>query len=61
LGLKEGDRVLFVQRDEEVLLKVLKGSILDLKGSVRVRAPQDFDRIRRQVKKKISARIARDG
>ena len=61
LGIKEGDRVFFVQRGEEVLLKVLQGTILDLKGSVRVRAAQDFDKVRRQVKKKVSGRIARNG
>ena len=34
---------------------------LDLKGSVRVRTRQDFDGVRRQVKKKVSARVARNG
>lgn len=61
LALKEGDRVFFVQRGEEVILKVLRGTILDLKGSVTVRGRQDLDKVRRQVKKKISARIAGDG
>lgn len=61
LGIKEGDRLFFVQRGDEVILKVLQGTILDLKGSVPVRARQDFDKVRRQVKKKVSGRVAKDG
>ena len=34
LGVKEGEKVLFVMRGEEVVLKVIKGTILDLRGSV---------------------------
>ncbi|MEK7352483.1 MAG: AbrB/MazE/SpoVT family DNA-binding domain-containing protein, partial [Nitrospirota bacterium] len=29
LGVKEGEKVLFVMRGEEVVLKVIKGTILD--------------------------------
>ena len=34
LGVKEGEKVLFVMRDEEVVLKVVKGTNPDLRGSV---------------------------
>jgi AbrB family looped-hinge helix DNA binding protein len=54
LGLEEGEKVMFIRRGDEVLLKVLRGSILDLKGSVRPSArPEDFSRIRQTVKKSI--------
>lgn len=54
LGLEEGEKVLFIRRGDEVLLKVLRGSVLDLKGSVRPSArPEDFSQIRRTVKKNI--------
>ncbi len=54
LGLEEGERVMFIRRGDEVLLKVLRGSILDLKGSIRPSTrPEDFSRIRRTVKKRV--------
>ena len=61
LGIREGDRVFFVQRGDEVVLKVLQGTILDLKGSVSVAAPQNFEKVRGQVKKKVGRRSAGDG
>ena len=61
LGIREGDRVFFVQRGDEVVLKVLQGTILDLKGSVLVPASQDFDEVRRKVKKTVGRRSAGDG
>ena len=52
LGLEEGEKVIFIRRGDEVVLKVIRGSVLDLKGSVRPSArPEDFSRIRRTVKK----------
>ena len=54
LGLEEGEKVMFIRRGDEVLLKVLRGSILDLKGTVRPSTrPEDFARIRQTVKKSI--------
>ena len=61
LGIKEGDSVFFVQRGNEVVLKVLHGTILDLRGSVPVTAPQDFEEVRRQVKERVGRRSAGDG
>jgi hypothetical protein len=49
LNLHEGDKVLFVIRDEEVLLLPAPRSLLELRGSVPVTGPQDFDAIREQV------------
>lgn len=60
LGIEEGDSVFFVQRGDEVVLKVLQGTILDLRGSVPVTAPQDFEEVRRQVKKRVGRRSAGD-
>jgi AbrB family looped-hinge helix DNA binding protein len=37
LGVKEGERVVFVLRGEEVVLKVIRGTILDRRNSVRPR------------------------
>ena len=49
LNLQEGDRVAFVQRGDEVVLKPLTNTLLDLRGSVPVSGPQDFADIREQV------------
>jgi AbrB family looped-hinge helix DNA binding protein len=62
LKVKEGEKVFFVMRGNEVVLKVLRGTILDLKGSVKASAhPEDFETIRGSVKKAVSARVARHG
>ncbi|MFY9270074.1 MAG: AbrB/MazE/SpoVT family DNA-binding domain-containing protein [Candidatus Manganitrophaceae bacterium] len=63
LGLKEHDKVLFIEREGTVILKPLKGNILDLKGSVPPKnRPEDFSSVRERVKKKMAERQAgRDG
>ncbi len=46
LGLVEGDRVFFVTRGEEIVLRVLRGTILDLRGSVKPsKRPENFHRL----------------
>jgi AbrB family looped-hinge helix DNA binding protein len=55
LGVKEGEKVLFVLRGEEVVLKVIRGNILDLKASVKAQAhPENFEAIRKSVKRFVS-------
>lgn len=62
LGVKEGEKVLFVMRDEEVVLKVVKGTILDLRGSVRPStSPEDFEKIRRSVKQAVAKKVVGHG
>lgn len=62
LGVKEGEKVLFVMRGEEVVLKVVKGTILDLKGSVRPSThPEDFEKVRQSVKRVVAKKIAGHG
>ncbi|MDH5776426.1 MAG: AbrB/MazE/SpoVT family DNA-binding domain-containing protein [Nitrospirota bacterium] len=54
LGLEEGEKVMFIRRGDEVLLKVIRGTVLDLKGSVNPSArPEDFSEIRKTVKKRV--------
>jgi AbrB family looped-hinge helix DNA binding protein len=54
LGLEEGEKVMFIRRGDEVLLKVLRGTVLDLKGSVNPSSrPEDFAKIRQTVKKRV--------
>lgn len=49
LNLQEGDRVAFIRRGDEVVLQPLTDTLLDLRGSVPVKEPQDFAAIRDQV------------
>jgi AbrB family looped-hinge helix DNA binding protein len=48
-GLKAGDRIVFVRQGAGVLLQPLRATLLELRGSVPVTAPQDFGAVRRQV------------
>lgn len=60
VGWKQGDRLSFVARSGEVVVKRQQGTVLDLKGSVPPRRrPEDFEEIRRQVREDRAARSAR--
>ena len=62
LGVRQGEKVLFVVRGDEIVLKALRGNILELKGSIKPSAhPEDFEAIRRKVKRAVSAKVARNG
>ncbi len=49
LNLQEGDRLAFIQRGNEVILQPLHQTLVDFRGSVPVREPQDFNAIRQEV------------
>ena len=62
LGLTEGDRIFFVRRGEEIVLKVLRGNILELRGSVKPsKQPESFQKIRAATKKRVAAKVTGDG
>ena len=46
LGLAEGDHVAFVEHGGDVVLRPVRQSLRDLRGSVPVDGPQDFDAVR---------------
>ena len=58
LNLKEGDRIAFVRSDRDIILKPVKSSLLDLRGTIQVTGPQDFNAIRRKVMKVRSEKSA---
>jgi len=59
LNLEPGDRVLFIEKEGGVVLVPVKNTLHDLRGSVKSRNnPEDFDDIRRTVKKHIAKKIA---
>jgi AbrB family looped-hinge helix DNA binding protein len=52
LGLKTNDTVIFVKRNQEIIINPLK-SVLDIQGTVRVEDVQDFDKVREMTQKSI--------
>ncbi|MFV2045322.1 MAG: AbrB/MazE/SpoVT family DNA-binding domain-containing protein [Anaerolineales bacterium] len=57
LQLEPGDRVLFLERDGEIVLQPVRHTLRDLRGSVKPRKPgQDFDQVRREVKEEVARR-----
>lgn len=50
LGLHLGDRISFHLRGQEIVLKPIQRTILDLEGAVKPkRRPESFDKVRREV------------
>ena len=61
LKAKEGEKVAFFLRGDEVVLKVVRGNILSLKGSVKPRQrPEDMEAVRGLVKRSVSRKVARN-
>lgn len=60
LHIQEGDRLAFIQRGQEVMLRPLLRTLKDLRGSVSVTGPQDFTAIRRQVLAEHARKVAGD-
>jgi AbrB family looped-hinge helix DNA binding protein len=61
LNLREGDRVAFILRGDEVVLQPLTSTMLDLRGSVPVAEPQDFSAVRAQVLREQARKVAEGG
>ncbi|MBS3772157.1 MAG: AbrB/MazE/SpoVT family DNA-binding domain-containing protein [Bacteroidales bacterium] len=60
LNLKEGNRVAFIRRGNEIVIQPLTSTLLDLRGSISVSGPQDFTAIRREVLKKHNRKATKD-
>jgi len=54
IKVEEGDQIAFVIDGEQVIIKPITQSLLDLRGSVPVKGEQDFNVVRKQVKAKSS-------
>ncbi|NPV68431.1 MAG: AbrB/MazE/SpoVT family DNA-binding domain-containing protein [Anaerolineae bacterium] len=48
-GIQDGDRMAISLEGDRIVLLPLGKTLLDLRGSIAVTAPQDFAQIRRQV------------
>lgn len=58
LNLKEGSRVAFIRRGNEIVIQPLTSTLLDLRGSIPVSGPQDFTAVRKEVLKKHNRKAA---
>ena len=58
LKLKPKDKILYLIEGEKVVLKPLKGDILELRGSVPAKeGPINFDKLRKTTRKKTAKKI----
>jgi len=60
LRLRAGDRIAFIPFGDRFLLQPLGKTLLDLRGSVPVEGPQDFDELRQQAIATHAQRVALD-
>jgi AbrB family looped-hinge helix DNA binding protein len=60
IGLQEGDHIAVVTHGDQVILRPITHTLLDLRGSVPVTEPQDYDVIRRQVITKHADEVAQN-
>ncbi len=49
IHVEEGDQIAFIVDGEQVVIKPITQTLMDLRGSVPVSETQDFDSIRKQV------------
>ncbi len=62
INVAEGDQIAFIIDGDQVVIKPVTQSLLNLRGRVKVAAKQDFDAIRNQVKtRRAQKRGSRDG
>lgn len=47
-GLQEGDKLALIPQEDQVILKPLHQTLLDLRGSVSVSGPQDLNAVRQK-------------
>lgn len=56
INVAEGDQIAFVIDGEQVVIKPITHTLLELRGRIKVSGKQDFDSIRKQVKTKRAAK-----
>jgi AbrB family looped-hinge helix DNA binding protein len=61
IGLQEGDHIAVLTQGDQLILQPIIHTLLDLRGSVPVTAPQDFDTIRHRVTDAHAEGTASDG
>jgi AbrB family looped-hinge helix DNA binding protein len=60
LGLKPGDKVVFMTRQDRIELQSYSGNILDWYGAVEVRQPQDWELVAAETQRRRAEEIMRE-
>ncbi|MGB9697916.1 MAG: AbrB/MazE/SpoVT family DNA-binding domain-containing protein [Thermodesulfobacteriota bacterium] len=64
LNLRPSEKVIIVVEGNQAIIKPLSGSLLDLGGSIKIprkEKPIDFRKVREEVKKQITKKMAQEG
>jgi AbrB family looped-hinge helix DNA binding protein len=61
MGIHQGDLLEVNIKNDVIELKAASKTILDLRGSVKVRGPQDFKKIREQVLDEVAEEVGLEG
>jgi len=61
IKVEEGDQIAFIIEGEQVMIKPITQSLLDLRGSVGVTGEQDFDAIRVEMTARRAQRDSNEG
>jgi AbrB family looped-hinge helix DNA binding protein len=59
-GLQEGDNLALIPQGDQIILKPLHRTLLDLRGSVPVAGPQDLSDVRKQAIQEHVRQLAED-
>ncbi len=60
-GIKEGVRLALVVQGQQIVMRPITRTLIDLRGSVETSEPQDFAAIRRKVIASRAEKVAKDG
>jgi AbrB family looped-hinge helix DNA binding protein len=60
LKIKPGDQMAVILDGEQIVFKPFTKTLLDMRGSIKVKGEQDFHKIRREVLKKRARRNSTD-
>jgi AbrB family looped-hinge helix DNA binding protein len=62
LGVKPGDRILFSIEEGKTFIYPVRGTLLDLRGSLKpTKTPEDLQNVGEEVKKRVARRVADEG
>ena len=61
LKIKPGDQMAVILDGDQIVFKPFTKTLLDMRGSIKVKGEQDFDKVRREVlKKRVSRNLSNE-